>query len=134
MSSAQAFASLAKFSADLRTLASQETAIAIAAAAAPVITDLAKQTFAAGEDAFGGAWAPKEDGTKATLRKTDTLFDGTRYVATGTKLRVSLVKPEYRYVVGKRPIFPRQGDRLPAAYSDALARTAVAVCKERLGR
>lgn len=134
MSNAQAFTSLAKFSADLRAMASQKTAIDIALAAAPVITDLAKQTFAAGENAYGTMWAPLANGDRATLRKTDTLYNGTRYVATGTKLRVRLVDPKYRYVIGKRPIFPTQGGRLPAAYTEALARTAVAVCKAALGR
>lgn len=134
MSNAQAFASLSKFSADLRRMGSQETAIEIARAAAPVITDLAKQTFAAGENAYGVMWAPLATGDRATLRDTDTLYNGTRYVATGTKLRVRLVDPKYRYVIGKRPIFPTQGGQLPASYVQALAQTAVAVCKEMLGR
>lgn len=125
--------SLKDFAAKLREL---PTVVAqkVAAAAAPALTEAARATFEAGEDAFGIAWVPKADGTRATLRKSDTLFDGTFYVATGTKLRIKLAKPEYRYVIGKRPIFPRQGDPLPTAYVEALKSATAEVCKAELGR
>lgn len=123
---------LTRFSASLRRL---PTVVAqkVAEAAAPAITDLAKKTFAAGEDAYGNTWAPKADGTPATLRDTDKLFDGTKYVAIGTKLRVKLVDPDYRYVIGRRPIFPTQGGALPVEYVRTLARISVEVCRAELG-
>lgn len=126
---AAAFKSLAQFQANLRKMKSQTTANKIAAAAAPVITELAKETFAAGENPYGNTWEPKADGTRATLRDEGKLFDGTKYVATGTKIRVKLVDPKYRYVIGKRPIFPTQGGSLPVQYTRALSRLAVDICK-----
>lgn len=134
MSNAQAIASLHAFSAGLRKLASQETAIKVAAAAAPALTAAIQATFNAGEDAYGIGWVPKEDGTRATLKKSGALASKLHYVAIGTKLRVALGVRYAKYVVGKRPVTPRQGDPLPAAYSEAIARAAVAVCKAELGR
>lgn len=131
--SASAITSLQKFSADLRRL---PTVLAqrVAAEAAPVLTDIALETFNAGENAYGTVWSPKADGTVATLRKSGRLANTVHYVAIGTKLRLALGVSYAKYQVGRRPITPPQGAPLPVAYSDALKRTAVKVIKERLGR
>lgn len=130
-------ASLSQFSADLRRL---PTVVAhkVAAAAAPVITELARATFDASETPYGVGWAPKEDGTRATLRGDGKdgghLADKLYYRSIGTKLRVALGVDHAKYQIGKRPVFPSQGGALPTSYSDALKRTAVAVCRAELGR
>lgn len=126
-------ASLAKFSADLRRL---PTVVAqkVAEAAAPALTEVARSTFSAGEDAYGGTWAIRQDGTRATLTKSGALSNKIHYVAIGTRLRVALGVPYAKYVVGKRPVFPRQGGALPTSYVETLQRVAVAVCKAELGR
>jgi hypothetical protein len=124
--------SLSKFSADLRRL---PTVVAqkVATAAAPVLTDLALETFHAGENAYGSTWKIRDDGTRATLKKSGTLSRYVKYIAIGTKLRLQLGVAYAKYVVGKRPITPQQGAPLPVAYSEALARVAVAICRAEMG-
>jgi len=102
--------------------------------AAPALTSLAKETFAAGEDAYGLTWKPGERGQHVTLRKSGDLERTIRYVAIGTKLRVALGVRYAKYQIGKRPVFPRQGGELPTAYVQTLQRTAVRVIKEELGK
>lgn len=125
-------ASLQKFSADLRRL---PTVVAqqVAAAAAPVITALAKQTFDAGENSYGVTWAPAKDGSKVTLKKSGSLARTVKYVAIGTRLRVALGVKYAKYQIGKRPVTPRQGQELPVAYVRALHRVAVNVCRREMG-
>lgn len=125
--------SIKNFSAALRELP-RTVAIKVAAAAAPALTEAARETFDAGEDAYGGAWAPREDGTRATLKQSGSLAGKLRYVATGTKLRVALGTPYAKYVLGKRPALPRQGDPLPDAYVEALKRTTAEVIRAELGK
>jgi hypothetical protein len=126
-------ASLNKFQQDLRRL---PTVVAqkVAAAAAPVLTQLTQATFNSSEDAYGNSWAPGSEGQKITLKKSGSLFSKIHYVAIGTKLRVALGVKYAKYQVGRRPVTPRQGSPLPVAYSEALARAAVAVCKAELGQ
>ncbi len=126
-------ASLKKFSDDLRRL---PTVVAqqVTAACAPALTAAARRTFDAGEDAYGSTWAIREDGTRATLKKTGALESKIHYVAIGTKLRVALGVPYAKYLIGKRPVFPRQGGVLPVEYSDILKRTAVDVCRREMHR
>lgn len=112
--------SLADFSKKLAAL-SRVVAIKVAAAAAPALTEAARATFNAGEDAFGASWAPGADGASVTLKKSGALASGITYVAIGTKLRVKLGVGYAKYQLGKRPAFPRQGDPLPASYTAALA-------------
>jgi hypothetical protein len=125
--------SLSKFSADLRRL---PTVVAqkVALAAAPALTAAARSTFDAGENAYGTTWAPRADGTRATLKKSGSLANRIQYVAIGTKIRVALGVSYAKYVIGKRPVFPAQGGALPVAYGDVLARTAVAVCRAEMGQ
>lgn len=106
----------------------------VAAEVAPALTEVARATFSAGEDAYGGTWTIREDGTRATLRKSGTLASHLHFVAIGTKVRVALGTAYAKYVVGKRPVFPRQGAPLPAAYVAELQRVTSEVCKRELGR
>lgn len=124
--------SLHKFSKALRTL---PTSLAkdVAFEAAPVITDFAQSSFDSSQDPYGAPWVPGADGKKVTLRKTGALERFIRYVAIGTKLRVSLGVKYAKYQVGKRPVYPRQGGLLPKKYSDALAEIAQRIGKFYIG-
>lgn len=132
MSSA-AFASLAKFSASLREMP-RTLAIKVAEAAAPALTDAARATFNAGQDAFGIPWVPLESGEKATLKRSGALAGGITYVAIGTKLRVRLGVSYAKYQLGRRPAFPRQGDPLPTSYVAALREATARVIQAELGQ
>lgn len=123
MSLQSSLASLAKFSSSLRALPTQ-LALRIADKSAPALTELAMQTFNAGEDSYGVTWEPGAEGQHITLRQTGALAKYIRYVAIGTKLRVALGVAYAKYQVGKRPIFPTQGGLLPLAYSRKLAEIA----------
>jgi hypothetical protein len=92
----------------------------LAAASAGAITSLARQTFAAGENAYGDPWAPGEHGEAVTLRRSGRLAGGVAYVAIGTRLRAKLGPKYARYQIGKRPVFPRAGAHLPIAYIGTL--------------
>lgn len=114
-------ASLTNFSAKLRqlpTVLGQK----IAAAAAVEITELARQTFNAGEDSYGDSWVPGSKGQAVTLHRTGSLANYIQYVAIGTKLRVSLGVSYAKYQIGKRPIFPKAGEPLPTSYVQTLKR------------
>lgn len=126
-------ATLSQFSSALRRLP-VVVAQKVATAAAPVLTSLVADSFDAGEDPYGNAWIEGSQGQRVTLRKSGNLAKGLQYVATGTKLRMRLPVAYAKYQVGKRPVAPAQGSALPVEYSRALARTAVAVCREELGR
>jgi hypothetical protein len=118
------FASLARFSADLRRLP-RALAQQVTEEAAPVITDLARKTFEASENAYGVPWRPGADGGKVTLRQSGNLARQIRYVAIGTKIRVALGVRYAKYQIGRRPVFPTQGAALPREYARALSRIAV---------
>lgn len=125
--------SLSQFAADLRNLP-RAVALRVTEAAAPVLTELAKETFDASETPDGESWKPGERGQKVTLKKSGDLSKYIRYVAIGTKLRVALGVKYAKYQIGKRPVFPKQGGDLPKAYTEALQRVAVRVVKEALGQ
>ncbi len=125
--------SLKDFSAKLRDLP-RVVAIKVAEAAAPALTDAARATFNAGENAYGGTWAIRADGSRATNRKSGALASKLHYVAIGTKLRVSLGTSYAKYVLGKRPALPRQGDPLPTEYLRVLKDTTAAVIRAELGQ
>ncbi len=110
-------ASLNQFAAKLRELP-RVLAIEVAAKAAPIITELGKETFNASEDAYGNAWAPGAEGQKVDLKETGSLYKNIRYVAVGTKVRSALGVPYAKYQVGKRPVYPR--GELPVAYASKL--------------
>ena len=125
--------SLAEFAARLRKLPTV-LAIEVAKAAAPVMTDLVHQTFEASEDAFGGSWKIRSDGNRATLKKSGALAKTVKYVAVGTKIRLALGVSYARYLIGSRPIAPKQGEGLPVAYTQALSQVVADVCRRELGQ
>jgi hypothetical protein len=110
------------------TLASQVTA-----QAAPALTTVANETFAAGTDPYGVPWAPGADGKAVTLRQTGRLQRFLQYVGIGTKLRVALGVPYSRYQIGKRPVFPRQGAPLPKDYVAVLSEATSKAVKAAMG-
>lgn len=91
----------------------------VAAKAAPLISELAEQSYDASQDPYGVAWAPAKDGSTVSLKRTGNLRGLLRYVAIGTRLRVALGTRYAKYQIGKRPVYPRPG-LLPAAYSAKL--------------
>lgn len=132
MSFASNLASLQKFSQRLNELP-RSLGNRIATKAAPALTAAARETFSASEDAFGIPWEPGADGGTVTLRKTGALARFIQYVSIGTKVRVALGVAWAKYQVGRRQIFPRQGDPLPKAYVDALKRIAHEEIRASLG-
>lgn len=102
----------------------------VATAAAGTITDLARATFNAGENAYGDTWEPGVDGHKVTLRKSGAIARDVAYVATGTRLRARLGPSYSKYQVGKRPIFPR--GKLPVSYVEAIRQSTNAVIAAEL--
>jgi len=122
---------LARFSQELRRLP-RVVAQKVTAAAAPVITDLARATFNASQTAEGIPWAPGADGQRVTLRKSGALARRVHYVGIGTKLRVALGVAYAKFQIGRRPVFPSQGSPLPAAYAEALHQVAVAVVRAEM--
>lgn len=125
--------SLKNFTAKLQELP-RVLAQKVAAAAAPALTEAARATFDAGEDAFGVNWTPGSEGQRVTLRKSGDLASYIKYVATGTKLRIALGVRYAKYQIGRRPIFPKQGDPLPAAYQRVLEKVAIDTIRAELGR
>ena len=125
--------SLSEFTNDLRRLP-RVVAIRVAEAAAPKLTELAKQTFDASTTPYGEAWKQGKKGQRVTLRKTGALAKFIHYVAIGTRLRVALGVPYAKYQIGKRHVFPRQTGDLPDAYVQTLKRTAVDVVRAELGK
>jgi len=132
MSNAQAIASLAKFSAGLRSLPTI-VAIKVAEAAAPILTGLVHATFEASENAYGTSWVPGADGQTVKLRKSGNLAKNVAYTAVGTKIRLRLGTSYAKYQVGRRPIAPPQGGALPVAYAKALSDVAAQVIRAELG-
>lgn len=126
-------ASLTKFAQTMRALP-RVLAQEITAKAAPAITELARKTFEASEDAYGASWAPGAHGQRVTLRKSGDLARYLIYVAVGTKLRVALGTGYAKYQIGRRSVFPRQGEELPAAYMKKLAEIAQTTAKAILER
>jgi hypothetical protein len=104
----------------------------VATAAAATITSFARETFAAGQNAYGDTWEPGADGNPVTLRKTGRL-GSFAYVAIGTKLRAQLGPKYARYQVGRRPILPRNGARLPLKYVAKLRAEANRIIHAELG-
>jgi hypothetical protein len=104
----------------------------VATASARTITSLAHATFDAGENAYGDTWAPGAHGQRVTLRKSGRLASFA-FVAVGTRLRARLGPKYAKFQVGRRPVFPRQGARLPTSYVDALRLAAAEVIRAELG-
>jgi hypothetical protein len=106
----------------------------VAERSASVITDMARETFNAGQNAYGDVWKPGADGRTITLRKSGRLADDVRYMAVGTRLR-AVLGPKYAvYQIGRRPIFPRNGATLPFAYIEKLKSEAESVIADEFAR
>jgi hypothetical protein len=107
-------------------------AFRVAEASAATITRLARGTFDAGQNPYGDDWDLGKEGEQVRLRRTGRLAGDVEYVATGTKLRARL-GPKYAiYQVGRRPVFPRNGSRLPVAYVNALKAKAAEIIESEL--
>jgi len=104
----------------------------VAAQSASTITALARGTYHAGQNAYGDAWDPGADGERVTLHRSGRLGQFS-YVAIGTRLRAALGPKYARYQVGRRPIFPRNGARLPVAYVGALRAKAGEIIRAEMG-
>ncbi|HXG69992.1 MAG TPA: hypothetical protein VNJ04_05185 [Gemmatimonadaceae bacterium] len=130
MSNAIALASMKDFAAKLRDLPTV-VAIKVATAAAPILTEMLRETFEASSDAYGNAWAPGAEGQIVKLQKSGATAKTVRFVATGTKLRVALGTSYIKYHLGKRPITPRNGE-LPVKYGQALADVTQKIATEAL--
>lgn len=123
--------SLKKFAATLRDLP-RVVAIEVATASAPAITAASIETFMSGEDAYGVMWAPKADGSRATLVDSGALKSRLGYVATGTRIRCQLGVSYAKYQIGRRPVFPSQSAALPRAYTEALESATKSVITKEL--
>ena len=123
--------SIRDFSAKLREL-SRVVAMRIAAEAAPILSGLVEETTSSSADAFGVSWSPGADGRSVTLRKSGAMLSALRYVAIGTRLRISLTTRYAKFQLGRRPVAPMQGEALPTAYAEALAETSRRVLAEAL--
>jgi hypothetical protein len=97
---------------------------------APAITQLARETYNASEDAYGNPWVPGVDGKPVDLYDSGDMFKTLFYVPEGTKVRVRLSVSYAKYQIGKRHIFPTQGGLLPASYSAEISRIAVDVIRK----
>lgn len=105
----------------------------VAAASAGTITSLARATFSAGENAYGDTWDPGKKGERVRLQRSGKLASGVELIAIGTRLR-SRLGPRYAiYQIGRRPVFPRNGARLPVDYVEALSVVTSAVIRAELG-
>lgn len=94
-------------------------AIRVAEASAGEITRLARGTYGRSENAYGDAWSPGAKGQTVTLHKSGRL-GSFAYVAIGVRLRAQLGPRYAKYQIGRRPILPRNGARLPVAYVGAI--------------
>jgi hypothetical protein len=111
--------SIKDFAAKLRALP-RVVGMRVAQQAAPVLTSLVGSTTSASADSFGVPWSPGSDGQRVTLRKSGAMLSNLRYVAIGTRMRLALTTSYAKYQLGRRPVAPKQGEGLPAAYSAAL--------------
>jgi hypothetical protein len=125
--------SLSKFAQSMSALP-RTLAVKVTERAAPALTEIAKETFAAHEDSYGAPWVPGADGTPVTLEESGALKRQVFYVAIGTRLRVSIGVPYAKYQIGKRPVYPRQGAPLPVTYSKKLAEIAQDAAREELAK
>jgi hypothetical protein len=103
----------------------------VATAAASAITTLAHATFATSSNPYGDPWDPGKDGQTVTLRKSGRLAQFA-YIAIGTRLRAQLGPKYARYQVGRRPILPRNGSRMPAKYAATLRAKSSEVIRAEL--
>jgi hypothetical protein len=94
----------------------------VAARAADRFSELALETFDAGETISGEPWAKGSDGKPVTLRKSGrTRAQATKYKAVGTRILASVGSVPYARYQLKRGFLPR---RLPSSWELELRRIA----------
>ncbi len=121
---------LRKFAKGLETV-STELGHRTATASAEKITELGRETFDAGQDAYGTPWALGADGEPVDLEESGALKSKLSYTAVGRKLRSALGVSYAKYQIGKRPVYPRGA--LPASYVEALSKVAADEARKALG-
>lgn len=94
----------------------------VATASAEKISELGRQTFEQGQDAYGTPWAPGADGKPVDLEESGALKARLSYKATGRKIRSELGVNYAKFQIGKRNVYPRDG-ALPPAYVETLTET-----------
>ncbi len=94
---------------------------AVAQQAAPLFTQLARETFDAGKNVYGQPRPLSVKGEQLTLVASGETRDSIKFVANGTTVRCVLGPKYAKYLIGKYGILP-SGDRaeIPAAWSRAL--------------
>lgn len=107
---------LSRLASSLRAMPTK-VAQRIAEQVAPKLTELARETFDAGETPYGDKWLPGVDGRSVTLRKSGGLANGIRFVAVGTRVRAVLGVRYAKYQVGRRKVLPSS---LPVAWRAAI--------------
>ncbi len=126
--SADKIAKLRKLSAGIKRLP-KVVAKQVAQNVDEAITEAARETFEAGQDPYGTSWKPGKDGQAVTLRKSGALERGLKYVAAGVRIRARLGVRYAKYQIGKRQVFPRKGQPLPASYTAVLKAAASVAIK-----
>ena len=103
-----------------RRIAALPTTVAhdVASRAAPAMTGLTRDAFAAGESVYGDARPPAVGGGALTLRKTGATERELRFVSVGTIVRCVLGPKYARYLIGKYAILPMGA--LPSKWSARL--------------
>ena len=105
-----------------------------AAASVDAINAESMRTFDAGEMPSTMAW-PESDvtGKPVHLVRRGELRRLIKYRATGTIIACDASVLRYaKYQIGKRPVFPRRGAVLPAAWREALDRAIKPIIREHV--
>jgi hypothetical protein len=113
------FASIKAMKANLRALP-VSLAHEVTQKAAPAITDLTRNAFAAKQSVYGEARpSSKVDGHPLALYRTGAVQGALRFVASGTILRCVLGPKYARFLIGKYGILPNGA--LPSSWSRKLS-------------
>jgi hypothetical protein len=94
-------------------------AVDVAARAAPEMTTLTREAFAAGQTVYGEARPLGVDGKPLTLKKTGAVEKDLEFKSDGgTKIRAVIGEKYAKYLIGKYKILPIV--HIPAKWSKAL--------------
>lgn len=97
-----------------------------AAKIAPKLTELARASFAAGENPYGDTWEPGAKGQRVDLVESGALRGQLRFAAIGTRVRAVLGVRYAKYQIGKRKILPIGGSAMPVSWSSAIGEIVTA--------
>lgn len=89
----------------------------VAGRVAPLITGLARSSFASGATPYGEAWKLGADGNSVTLVRSGALRDALSFTAIGTRVRAVLGPSYAKYQVGGRRILPAGNAAMPLSWS-----------------